>query len=60
MAREQRPILKFNLSPQGWNCPLGVKFTPSFTPRGEHSIVLKNGGAIREFHAQGITSPLGD
>jgi hypothetical protein len=34
-------------------------FTPSFTPRGEHSL-LKNGGANREFHPQGIASLPGD
>jgi hypothetical protein len=46
-----RPILNFtpgsqgitsplgeNLAPRGELCPLGVKFTPSFTPRGEHSL----------------------
>jgi hypothetical protein len=34
-------------------------FTPLFTPWGEHSIVVKNGGANREFHPEGINSPLG-
>jgi hypothetical protein len=50
----QRPILNFtpgpqgitsplgvNLAPRGELCPLGVKFTPSFTPRGEHSLLFR-------------------
>jgi hypothetical protein len=27
-----------NLAPRGEICPLGGMFTPSFTPRGEHSV----------------------
>jgi hypothetical protein len=50
-----------NLAPRGDICPLlGGMFTPSFTPRGEHYTIYKNGGANREFHPQGITSPQGD
>jgi hypothetical protein len=48
-------------------CPLGGMFTPSFTPRGEHSTVKKNWGAHRElpspgdkFTSRGQISPLGD
>jgi hypothetical protein len=46
------PFLTSPLAPRGEICPLGGKFTPLFTPRGEHSLqtVLKNGGANREFH----------
>jgi hypothetical protein len=49
-----RVILNFTLGPQGWTsplgvnlaprgeiCPLGVKFIPSFTPRGEHSLLFR-------------------
>jgi hypothetical protein len=31
--------LGVNLAPRGEICPLGEKFTPFFTPRGEHFIV---------------------
>jgi hypothetical protein len=55
------------LGPQSEICLLGGMFTPLFTPRGEHSLlyrtlttVYKNGVANKEFHPQGITSPLGD
>jgi hypothetical protein len=30
-----------NLAPRGEICPLWVKFTPSFTPRGEHSLLFR-------------------
>jgi hypothetical protein len=40
--------------------PLGGMFTPSFTPRGQHSTVRTNRGANKELHPQGITSHLGD
>jgi hypothetical protein len=40
--REQRPVFNVMVCPQGWTssprgelCPLGVMFTPSFTPRIE-------------------------
>jgi hypothetical protein len=47
--------------PQGWNLSPRGEVPPFVPPRGEHSfIVWKNGGANREFHLQGITSPLGD
>jgi hypothetical protein len=53
------PGVKF--APRDELCPLGRMFTPPFTPRGElHSSVYKNGGANKEIHPQGITSPLGD
>jgi hypothetical protein len=51
------PFLTSPLVPRGEICPLGVMFTPSFTPWGEHSLLFqKNGGS----HPQGISSPLGD
>jgi hypothetical protein len=43
----QRAILYFTLAPveickrKSEICPLGGMFTPSFTPRGEHSLLLK-------------------
>jgi hypothetical protein len=33
--------LGVNLAPRGEICPLGVKFTPSFTPRGKHSLLFR-------------------
>jgi hypothetical protein len=33
--------LGVNLSPRGELCPIGVKFTPSFTPWGEHSLLFR-------------------
>jgi hypothetical protein len=30
-----------NFAPRGVICPLGGLFTPSFTPRGEHSLLFK-------------------
>jgi hypothetical protein len=30
-----------NLAPRGEICPLGVKFTPSFTLRGEHLLLFR-------------------
>jgi hypothetical protein len=33
--------LGVNLAPGGEICPLGVKFTPSFTPRGEHPVLFR-------------------
>jgi hypothetical protein len=29
------------LAPRGDICPLGLKFTPSFTPRGDHSLLFR-------------------
>jgi hypothetical protein len=55
------PFLISPLAPRGKICPLGRMLTPSFTPRCEHSLLFRwNGGANREFHPQGITSPPGD
>jgi hypothetical protein len=51
--------LGVNLTPRGKVCPLGEMFTCSFT-LWTLTTVWKNGGANREFHNQGITSPLGD
>jgi hypothetical protein len=36
-----RAILNFTPGPQGITSPLGVKFTPSFIPRGEHSLLFR-------------------
>jgi hypothetical protein len=33
--------LKVNLAPRSELCPLGGMFTPSFTPRGEHSLLFR-------------------
>jgi hypothetical protein len=35
------PFLTSPLAPRGELCPLGVKFTPSFTPRGEQSLLFR-------------------
>jgi hypothetical protein len=67
-----RDILNFVPGPSGELCPLGGMFTPSFTPRGEHSLFFKElrgkqiisprgnnftpGGQL---HPWGTTSPLG-
>jgi hypothetical protein len=40
--------------------PLGVKFTPLFTPRCEHSLLSIRMEGLTEFQPQGITLPLGD
>jgi hypothetical protein len=29
------------IHPRGELCPLGVRYTPSFTPRGEHSLLFR-------------------
>jgi hypothetical protein len=66
----KRAILNFTprgeLGPQGWNLSLGGMFTPLFTPRGEHSLLLRRmEGRTENFtpkgklHPQGTTSPLG-
>jgi hypothetical protein len=54
------PFLTSPLAPRGEICTLGVKFTTSFIPRGEHSECLEEWGENRESHPQGITSSLGD
>jgi hypothetical protein len=41
-------------SPRGEICPLGLKLSPLFTTRGEHSLLFKN------WRGEGITSSLGD
>jgi hypothetical protein len=69
----QRPVLttwftlrgKFaprsELSPQGWTFSPRGNVHPFVHPQGwTLSTVEKNRGANREFHSQGITSPLGD
>jgi hypothetical protein len=33
--------LGVNLGPRGEICPLGGMFTPSFTPRGQHSLLFR-------------------
>jgi hypothetical protein len=35
------PFLTSPLAPRGDICPLGVKFTPLFTPRSEHSVLFR-------------------
>jgi hypothetical protein len=35
------PLLTSPLAPRGEVCPLWVKFTPSFTHRGEHSLLFR-------------------
>jgi hypothetical protein len=52
--------LGVNLAPKGEMCPLGEMFTPSITPRGEHSTVLKMEGWTENFTPRGQNSPLGD
>jgi hypothetical protein len=65
--RRLRAILNFTPAPRGEICPLGVKFTPSFTPRGEHSLLFRrmegqtgdNFTPRGQSHPGGTTSPLG-
>jgi hypothetical protein len=52
--KTQRDILNFTPGPQGITSPLGVKFTPSFTPRGEHSLLF------RRMEGEQRISPPGD
>jgi hypothetical protein len=50
-----------NLAPRGWLCPLGILFIPSFTPRGEQSLMFRIMKRLTEgLHPWGITSLLGD
>jgi hypothetical protein len=50
-----------NLAPRCELCYLGVLFTPSFTPRGEHSLMFRRTkGQTEGLHPWGITSLLGD
>jgi hypothetical protein len=51
----KRPFLTSPLASRGEICPLGEMFTPSFTPRDEHSLLF---GRMEE--TQRITSPPGD
>jgi hypothetical protein len=44
------------LAPRGELDISGGMFTLSFNPRGELSILFKNGGPNRGFHSQGITA----
>jgi hypothetical protein len=55
-----------NLSSRGEICPLGGMFTPSFTPRGEHSLLFRRMGGQTEnftpgdnFTPRGQNSPWG-
>jgi hypothetical protein len=41
MGNYRGPFLTSPLAPRGEICPLGVKFTPSFTPRGVHSLLFR-------------------
>jgi hypothetical protein len=55
------PFLTSPLAPRGEICPLGGMFTPSFTPRGEHSLLVRRmEGRTENFIPQGITTPPGD
>jgi hypothetical protein len=47
------PFLPSPLAPRGEICPLGVKFTPSFTLRGEHY-------CLEEWRGEQRISPPGD
>jgi hypothetical protein len=48
------------LGPQGWTLSPRGMFTPSFTPRGEHSLLFRRmEGRSENFTPQGITFPLG-
>jgi hypothetical protein len=38
---QKGPLLTSPLAPRGEMCSLGGMFTPSFTPRGEHSLQLR-------------------
>jgi hypothetical protein len=50
-----------NLVPRGELGPLGRMFTPSFTPRGEHSLLFRRmEGRTENFALRGQTLPLGD
>jgi hypothetical protein len=50
------------IGPWGELYPLGTMLTPSFNPRGEHSLLFRRiEGRTENFTPpQGITSPLGD
>jgi hypothetical protein len=49
-----------NLALRGEICPLGEMFTPSFTPRGEHSLLFRRmEGWTYNFAPKGQNSPLG-
>jgi hypothetical protein len=49
-----------NFAPWGELCPLGGLFTPSFTPRGAHSLMVRRTkGRTEGLHPWEITSPLG-
>jgi hypothetical protein len=65
MLNRLRAILNFTLGPQGITSPLGVNlaprgeifplggmFTPSFTPRGEHSLLFRRMEGQTESHPQ--------
>jgi hypothetical protein len=51
------PFWTSTLAPRDEICPLGEMFTPSFTPRGKHSLLLRR---IENVNPQGINSPPGD
>jgi hypothetical protein len=40
-SKTHRAILNFNPCPMGEICPLGGMLAPSFTPRGEHFLLLR-------------------
>jgi hypothetical protein len=47
------PFLTSTLAPRGKIGPLGLKFTPSFSPRGEHSLMFRRMEGQTEFHPPG-------
>jgi hypothetical protein len=49
--RQQRPVFNNMVCPQGEICLLGGMFTPTFTPRGEHSLLIKR----MEGHTENFT-----
>jgi hypothetical protein len=52
------PFLTSSLAPRGEICPLGVKFTPLFTPRGEHSLLFRRiEGRTENFTPRGQLHP---
>jgi hypothetical protein len=58
---DQRPVfLTTWFASRGELCFLGGIFTPSFTPRGEHSLLFRRMEGRTETSPQVINSPLGD
>jgi hypothetical protein len=52
------PFLTLPLAPRGEICLLGEMFTPSFTPRGEHSLLFRRmEGRSENFTPRGFLQP---